>query len=76
MAEMSQQSSTLEGVTLEGNDFASLLNKEFKPKTDQVMAPTNSLFQRMASVSIRVKGKVTTNAASNCTVLADRTSQA
>ena len=35
MAELEQQagSPAFAGVTVEGNDFASLLNKEFKPKT-------------------------------------------
>ena len=33
MAELETQGSALAGVTLEGNDFASLLKKEFKPKT-------------------------------------------
>ena len=37
MAELEQQASgtAFAGVTVEGNDFASLLNKEFKPKSDE-----------------------------------------
>lgn len=35
MAELERQGSAMAGVTLEGNDFASLLKKEFKPKTDE-----------------------------------------
>ncbi len=37
MAELEQQGSApaFAGVTVEGNDFASLLNKEFKPKSDE-----------------------------------------
>ncbi len=35
MAELEKQGSALAGVTLEGSDFASLLKKEFKPKTDE-----------------------------------------
>ena len=35
MAELEKQGSALAGLTLEGNDFASLLNKEFKPKTEE-----------------------------------------
>ena len=52
MAEMSQQSSTLEGVTLEGNDFASLLNKEFKPKTDEAKSAVEQAVQTLAATAL------------------------
>ena len=45
-----------------------------KPRTDQAMAPTNSVFQFIESVSIMASGKDATNAAPSCTVLAVRTS--
>ena len=34
MAETQLQESALAGVAYEGGDFAALLNKQFKPKTD------------------------------------------
>ena len=52
MADMSQQSSTLEGVTLEGNDFASLLNKEFKPKTDEAKSAVEQAVQTLAAQAL------------------------
>ena len=36
MADVSPQAAAaLQGLTFEGNEFASLLNKEFKPKIDE-----------------------------------------
>lgn len=52
MADMSQQSSALEGVTLEGNDFASLLNKEFKPKTDEAKSAVEQAVQTLAATAL------------------------
>ena len=54
--------------------YKSELPPKVKPNTDQAMAPANSPFQRMVSVSMSAKGKVTTKAAMSCTVLAERTS--
>ena len=34
MAEQQSSAPSFAGVTIEGNDFASLLNKEFKPKSE------------------------------------------
>ena len=49
--------------------YKSELPPKVKPNTDQAMAPANSPFQRMVSVSMSAKGKVTTKAAMSCTVL-------
>ena len=58
MAELERQGSALAGVTMEGSDFASLLKKEFKPKTDDAknaveMAVQTLAQQALANVKIR-----------------------
>ena len=52
MAELKQQGSTLEGVTLEGNDFASLLKKEFKPKTEEARSAVEQAVQTLAQQAL------------------------
>src|SRR6218665_898433 len=51
MAEQ-QQSSALAGVTLEGNEFASLLQKEFKPKTDEAKGAVEQAVQTLAAQAL------------------------
>ena len=48
MAEMERQGSALTGVTLEGNDFAALLKKEFKPKTEEAKSAVEQAVQTLA----------------------------
>jgi len=48
MAELEKQGSALAGLTLEGNDFASLLNKEFKPKTEEAKSAVEQAVQTLA----------------------------
>ncbi|WP_028310748.1 type VI secretion system contractile sheath large subunit [Derxia gummosa] len=52
MSEVLQQSSALAGVTIEGNDFAALLNKEFKPKTDEAKSAVEQAVQTLASQAL------------------------
>src|SRR6185369_13985640 len=52
MAEMEKQGSALAGVTLEGNDFASLLKKEFKPKTDEAKSAVEQAVQTLAQQAL------------------------
>ncbi len=53
MAEQQTQSSgALAGVTFEGNDFASLLNKEFKPKSDEAKSAVESAVQVLAQQAL------------------------
>jgi type VI secretion system protein ImpC len=52
MAELSQQSAALAGVTLEGNDFTSLLQKEFKPKTDDAKSAVEQAVQTLAAQAL------------------------
>ena len=52
MAEMEKQGSALAGVTLEGNDFAALLNKEFKPKTDEAKSAVEQAVQTLAQQAL------------------------
>ena len=52
MADLKQQGSTLEGVTLEGNDFASLLKKEFKPKTEEARSAVEQAVQTLAQQAL------------------------
>src|SRR6187455_256599 len=52
MAEMEKQGSALAGVTLEDNDFASLLKKEFKPKTDEAKSAVEQAVQTLAQQAL------------------------
>jgi len=52
MAEMEKQGSALAGVTLEGNDFAALLKKEFKPKTDEAKSAVEQAVQTLAQQAL------------------------
>ncbi len=51
MAETAQ-STQLEGVTFEGNEFASLLQKEFKPKTDEAKSLVEQAVQTLAQQAL------------------------
>ena len=58
MAE-AQQSSQLQGVTFEGNELGSLLQKEFKPKTEEAKSAVEQAVQTLAQqalVNTRVIG--------------------
>jgi type VI secretion system protein ImpC len=52
MAELKQQGTALEGVTLEGNDFAALLKKEFKPKTEEARGAVEQAVQTLAQQAL------------------------
>src|ERR1700680_3381714 len=52
MAETQQQSPQLEGVTLEGNEFSSLLKKEFKPKSDEAKSAVEQAVQTLAEQAL------------------------
>ena len=52
MAELERQGSALAGMTLEGNDFASLLKREFKPKTDEAKSAVEQAVQTLAQQAL------------------------
>lgn len=52
MADMQQQAAALSGVTLEGSDFASLLQKEFKPKTEEAKSAVEQAVQTLAQQAL------------------------
>ena len=52
MAE-AQTSSALASVSLEGSDLASLLQKEFKPKTDRARAEVETAVRTLAEQALR-----------------------
>ena len=52
MAELEKQGSALAGMTLEGNDFAALLKKEFKPKTDEAKSAVEQAVQTLAQQAL------------------------
>ena len=53
MAEQLQAGATaFAGVTVEGNDFASLLNKEFKPKSDEARSAVEAAVQTLAQQAL------------------------
>jgi type VI secretion system protein ImpC len=52
MAELEKQGAALAGMTLEGNDFASLLKKEFKPKTDEAKSAVEQAVQTLAQQAL------------------------
>ena len=45
---LQQGNASFAGVTMEGGDFASLLNKEFKPKSDEARSAVESAVQTLA----------------------------
>jgi len=49
MAELQTQNAAFAGVTVEGNDFASLLSKEFKPKSDEARSAVEAAVQTLAA---------------------------
>ncbi|MDH5540935.1 MAG: type VI secretion system contractile sheath large subunit, partial [Rhizobacter sp.] len=52
MAEEQAQSSALQGVEFQGGDFASLLNKEFKPKSDEAKSAVESAVLTLAQQAL------------------------
>jgi type VI secretion system protein ImpC len=52
MTNAEQAASPLAGVTLEGNDFAALLNKEFKPKTEEARGAVAQAVQTLAQQAL------------------------
>jgi type VI secretion system protein ImpC len=52
MAQTERSGSALGGATLEGNDFASLLNKEFKPKTDEARGAVEQAVHTLAQQAL------------------------
>jgi len=52
MSEATTQQSALQGVTYEGSDFASLLNKEFKPRTDEAKSAVEAAVQTLAQQAL------------------------
>ena len=46
------QPSTLQGVTYEGGDFASLLQKEFKPRSDEAKSAVEAAVQTLAQQAL------------------------
>jgi type VI secretion system protein ImpC len=49
-------------VTLEGNDFASLLKKEFKPKTDEAKSAVEQAVQTLAQQALARRTLISTDA--------------
>lgn len=52
MAETNPQGAALTGVQFEGNDFASLLNKEFKPKSDEAKSAVEQAVLTLAQQAL------------------------
>ncbi len=52
MAEAQGQSSALQGVEFQGGDFASLLNKEFKPKSDEAKSAVENAVLTLAQQAL------------------------
>jgi len=52
MSEATAQKSALQGVTYEGSDFASLLNKEFKPRTEEAKTAVEAAVQTLAQQAL------------------------
>ena len=52
MAEQQAAGASFAGVTVEGNDFASLLNKEFKPKSDEAKSAVEAAVQTLAQQAL------------------------
>jgi type VI secretion system protein ImpC len=52
MAETQLAGNAFAGVTVEGSDFASLLNKEFKPKSDEARSAVTEAVQTLAQQAL------------------------
>ncbi len=52
MAEQQSASPAFAGVTLEGNDFAALLKKEFKPKSDEALTAVETAVHALAQQAL------------------------
>src|SRR4051812_5972376 len=52
MAEAQNQPSALQGVEFQGGDFASLLNKEFKPKSDEAKSAVETAILTLAQQAL------------------------
>jgi type VI secretion system protein ImpC len=52
MAEQQIESSAFSGVTVEGNEFAALLNKEFKPKSEEARSAVEAAVQTLAQQAL------------------------
>ncbi|HEY4079203.1 MAG TPA: type VI secretion system contractile sheath large subunit [Burkholderiaceae bacterium] len=52
MAETQTAGQNFAGVTMEGNDFASLLNKEFKPKSDEARSQVEAAVATLAQQAL------------------------
>jgi len=52
MSQLEQSASALAGVTFEGDDFAALLNKEFKPKTEEARGAVAQAVQTLAQQAL------------------------
>ena len=63
MAQLEQQAaeSAFAGVTVEGNDFASLLNKEFKPKSDEAKSAVEAAVQTLAQQALATVKLISSN---------------
>ena len=62
MATESQSASGLAAVEFQGNEFASLLNKEFKPKTDEARGAIESAVQTLAQQALAHSNTISTDA--------------
>lgn len=62
MATESQSASSLAAVEFQGNEFASLLNKEFKPKTDEARGAIESAVQTLAQQALAHSNTISTDA--------------
>lgn len=62
MATESQSASSLAAVEFQGNEFASLLNKEFKPKTDEARGAIESAVQTLAQQALVHSNTISTDA--------------
>ena len=52
MATKTEQTSALAGVAMEGGDLASLLKKEFKPRSDEAKSAVESAVQTLAQQAL------------------------
>ena len=62
MATESQSATSLGNVEFQGNEFASLLNKEFKPKTDEARGAIENAVQTLAQQALAHSNTISTDA--------------
>ena len=65
MAEATEKAQSSTAATLEGNEFTSLLSKEFKPQTDRAREEVETAVLTLAQQALSTTARISTDAANS-----------